>query len=1244
KKETRKLPPKEFPPKGLIHRAKSSPVLTNKPHFHFYSSPTPSLISPGAMVSEHQSSSPANQNPSSNSKRAYHVGGIPVEFPYQPYGTQLAFMGRVISTLERAQREGHCHALLESPTGTGKSLSLLCSTLAWQQTQKLKNQYANLTHSKPDPEAMSDPLGHGGGFVPETQPSRNLPPGMTEPTSQAAPSSKAQKKKMAPTIFYASRTHSQISQVVREYRKTAYRVPMAILASRKHYCTNKSVIQSGNVDEECKLLMKDPEGGCSYFKNMNKVKTHTSLQKGGCHEVHDIEDLVKVGNVVKGCPYYAARSMAEEAQLVFCPYSYVINPIVRGAMEVDIKGAILVLDEAHNIEDIARDAGSVDLDEDALGKLQIELGQVCSGDAMIYQPLYEMIQDLLSWMERKKSTLEMREFQQFYSCWTGDQALRELQEANITQQCFPILLECALKAIKEATDKEAEFAPLSGMSVTILEGLFSSLTYFFSRNGSHVSDYQLAVQRTVKKDTKNIVTGWTHTFSLWCLNPAVVFKDITDLSLSVILTSGTLSPMNSFPSELGATFGTSIEAPHVVNIKSQVWTSVISSSPEHYPLNASYKTASTFAFQDALGKSLEEIFKVVPAGALVFFPSYSMMGKLCKRWQETGQWSKLHAQKPLFVEPRGGNQEEFDSLLKGYYKSISGSEKVPVGNKKRTKKTVIKKRGGAFLAVCRGKIIVGIPFPNINDVQVCLKKKYNDTFKSTKNLISGSEWYCYQAFRALNQAAGRCIRHKNDYGAIILLDERYQEERNLAYISKWLRKSIQHHDSFDESIERLKSFFSDAKEAVAINTPSPVPNFLVKVEKDITKDQENNCTGENDHRWSKPGCCGQKLVAAQKCSPSANFDFKGEVKPIIIEDDIESCKVIDLDCESPKATRFAEASDSLDPESTLVRETPDMVGNGTPSTGSPEPSSTAPMDYGSSMIQTSTGIATPSEVTYQVQGSSICSPEKVFRISTFSPTPEIDAAMVPSANSRTQKRRKLLDSALFTSPQQQSDCCNAGNSGCASLTRSPFSSGLQQPVSFGPALKKKLRVSCLLCKKPLGRPENNLYIECLSTSSSKVHLQALAKEGMQSQAETMSTSVPLLLADISSVDHHLCNSTREDAPSKGAWSEEDGCVFKSVLCPFCSQPHCLGVQVMATDASNVELLNKILLFYDRLEIQTVGASGDKASKNYNHVRKNGCAGKHVAPDPIERFSFSPQQKTGGWRSTKLSLQKKRPSR
>jgi hypothetical protein len=56
-----------------------------------------------------------------------------------------------------------------------------------------------------------------------------------------------------------------------------------------------------------------------------------------------------------------------------------------------------------------------------------------------------------------------------------------------------------------------------------------------------------------------------------------------------------------------------------------------------------------FDVKDALGKSLEEIFKIVPGGCLVFFPSYKLMEKLCNRWHETGQWSQLNEEKSLFV-------------------------------------------------------------------------------------------------------------------------------------------------------------------------------------------------------------------------------------------------------------------------------------------------------------------------------------------------------------------------------------------------------------------------------------------------------------------------------------------------------------------------------------------------------------------------------------------------------------------
>lgn len=106
-------------------------------------------------------------NPNPVPQHGYQIGGIQVAFPYKPYGTQLAFMSRVIQTLDRALKDGHSHALLESPTGTGKSLSLLCSVLAWQQNY-ISN---NLSDKLPNSKALTDPLSYGGGFVPEGEPS-----------------------------------------------------------------------------------------------------------------------------------------------------------------------------------------------------------------------------------------------------------------------------------------------------------------------------------------------------------------------------------------------------------------------------------------------------------------------------------------------------------------------------------------------------------------------------------------------------------------------------------------------------------------------------------------------------------------------------------------------------------------------------------------------------------------------------------------------------------------------------------------------------------------------------------------------------------------------------------------------------------------------------------------------------------------------------------------------------------------
>ena len=180
-------------------------------------------------------------------------------------------------------------------------------------------------------------------------------------------------------MYYATRTHSQIQQVVRELKRTAYRPAMVVLGSRDHYCIHPSVRKKGrNINEECKQLLErggrsaavnepgessDTGRGCGY--SHGAMKLASTVSKPGAEPL-DIEDLVVAGKKSRACPYFAAKTAAESAELVFCPYNYLLDPAVRSAMDIELKGAIVILDEAHNVEDTSREAASCDLDLEQL--------------------------------------------------------------------------------------------------------------------------------------------------------------------------------------------------------------------------------------------------------------------------------------------------------------------------------------------------------------------------------------------------------------------------------------------------------------------------------------------------------------------------------------------------------------------------------------------------------------------------------------------------------------------------------------------------------------------------------------------------------------------------------------------------------------------------------------------------------------------------------------------------------------
>lgn len=146
-------------------------------------------------------------------------------------------------------------------------------------------------------------------------------------------------------IFFCSRTHSQLSQLVAELQRI--KMPPALpsdalikqednsgelaedfkylaLGSRKHLCINSEINSKSNsiaINEACQEL-QERRGGCRFVpKQTNSEKKHNINQ--GFEEfgdralarVRDIEDLCKLGVEMNTCPYYGSRPAIDPSEV-----------------------------------------------------------------------------------------------------------------------------------------------------------------------------------------------------------------------------------------------------------------------------------------------------------------------------------------------------------------------------------------------------------------------------------------------------------------------------------------------------------------------------------------------------------------------------------------------------------------------------------------------------------------------------------------------------------------------------------------------------------------------------------------------------------------------------------------------------------------------------------------------------------------------------------------------------------------
>ena len=196
-------------------------------------------------------------------------------------------------------------------------------------------------------------------------------------------------------IFFCTRTHSQINQIVKEekilndyynkhsskfeYKKFPF--TFTFIGSRKQLCINNKINNGTNslnkINSLCKEINDKKETRCIFKKFMYDEANNENNKLFICEEmkaeIKDIEELLKFGEQFIFCPYYITHISINTSQFVISPYNNILNRRIKNNINLSLENSILVFDEAHNIiENILQNANT-DINNNELIALLISI-------------------------------------------------------------------------------------------------------------------------------------------------------------------------------------------------------------------------------------------------------------------------------------------------------------------------------------------------------------------------------------------------------------------------------------------------------------------------------------------------------------------------------------------------------------------------------------------------------------------------------------------------------------------------------------------------------------------------------------------------------------------------------------------------------------------------------------------------------------------------------------------------------
>ncbi|KAH0789618.1 ATP-dependent RNA helicase CHL1 [Histomonas meleagridis] len=721
----------------------------------------------------------------------------------QPYTIQIDFMNDLLQCFD-----SNSIGFFESPTGTGKSMSVLCASIAYIKKKNSMLTY-NFLSSESDSEAESQiPIrlmvatrthSQIKELVSELKKlkecAKNLMIQNDQKRAQLQKNFKSVGLRDKPFIQKEIEDCTNKIKFYKDYLKSFPKV--VSLASRKLLCVHPeySQLSANELNDVC-----SPK--CPFYNKESIINFSEHISE----EPLDIEDLYKYGSSHQCCPYFSSRKSVKKSQVILFPYQTLFSPETRSALKLSIRNSCIIIDEAHNLIDSLNSLYTITLTQ--------------SDIQTAYTSLLNFRKSVSSRRPRKsgqegKSQFEEKEEEEQRKLATNYSSI--LIKATLSLQ--KVFEQKEPPKVLKMNDFQIEYNIDVGNMFSIIEwAKETQLVYKLSHENKKLSTEEISKKSQSVRNYLDFISSMGNLDDQGCvlvdsvntkltymlLNPSNVFTEVSSKAKSVVLVGGTLRPFEDMIVQLTSSDEKILTHTngHVIP-KENCLAMCIKRGPSNQQLRFTHETRYNRDMLVSISQAVLDLSLHVPNGMIIFFTSFEYMTTVYNFMKNEFYFDEIQKNKFLLCESK--DTKDLNTIMKTYKSHInnsSGAILFAVINGKLSE--------GINFAdnYCRCVMIVGMPFADTSDVVLRQRMLFFDDLKKNgKSKCDGKQFYDNMCMRAVNQSIGRSFRNINDFAAVVLFDERY--EKYAKELPSWILRSFSVVSDWNHVIDGIDVFFKD---------------------------------------------------------------------------------------------------------------------------------------------------------------------------------------------------------------------------------------------------------------------------------------------------------------------------------------------------------------------------------------------------------------------------------------------------